>query len=307
MTRQQITIATRQSKLALWQANFIKAELEAAHPGLSVELLGMTTDGDRWLSSPLSEVGGKGLFIKALEDALQDGRADLAVHSMKDVPAELPDSFALPVIGYREDVRDALVSASAKSLDDLPAGALIGSSSLRRQSMLLQQRGDLRVAPVRGNVDTRLAKLDSGEYDAIILAAAGLNRLGLSARITELLPVERLLPAAGQGALGIECRADDAEVVALLQPLNDAIANTCVSAERLVSAGLGADCSAPLGCHAVLVDGELQLEAWLLREDGSAQISAQAGGKSAELVSAEVVASLLGAGAADWLAARSGS
>lgn len=307
MTRQQITIATRQSKLALWQANFIKAELEAAHPGLTVELLGMTTDGDRWLSSPLSEVGGKGLFIKALEDALQEGRADIAVHSMKDVPAELPDGFALPVIGYREDVRDALVSSAAMALDDLPAGALIGSSSLRRQSMLRSQRGDLRVAPVRGNVDTRLAKLDAGEYDAIILAAAGLNRLGLAERITELLPVDRLLPAAGQGALGIECRADDLDISELLQPLNDSSVNTCVSAERLVSAGLGADCSAPLGCHAALVNGELHLDAWLLTEDGSARISAQAHGQSLEMVSAEVVQSLLEQGAAKWLAAGSGS
>jgi hydroxymethylbilane synthase len=303
MSRDTITIATRESKLALWQAHFIKAQLETAHPDLQVELLGMTTEGDRWLSSPLSEVGGKGLFIKALEDAMLDGRADIAVHSMKDVPAELPAGFALPVIGYRDDVRDALVTAQAATLQDLPAGSLVGSSSLRRQSMLLLARPDLRVAPVRGNVGTRLGKLDDGEFDAILLAAAGLNRLGLEGRVTELQPIERMLPAAGQGALGIECRAGDEEVLALLAPLNDAQVNRCVTAERMVSGGLGADCSAPLGAHAVLADGELQLQARLLREDGSAQITASASGTDLEQISGLVVSRLLEQGAAEWLPA----
>jgi hydroxymethylbilane synthase len=306
MSREKVTIATRESKLALWQANFIKAELEAANPGLQVELLGMTTEGDRWLSSPLSEVGGKGLFIKALEDAMLDGRADLAVHSMKDVPAELPPGFALPVIGYRDDVRDALVASHSNTLADLPAGALVGSSSLRRQAMLLLARPDLRVAPVRGNVGTRLAKLDGGDYDAIILASAGLNRLGLADRVSELQPVELMLPAAGQGALGIECRQDDEDMLKLLAPLDDVQVHRCVAAERLVSGGLGADCSAPLGAHAVITDGVLQLQARLLREDGSAQITASASGEDAERVSAVVVSQLLEQGAADWLAASGG-
>jgi len=302
MQRDRITIATRESKLALWQANFIKAELETHHPGLQVELLGMTTEGDRWLSSPLSEVGGKGLFIKALEDALLEGRADLAVHSMKDVPAQLPEGFEMPVISYRADVRDALVSLRGENLDALPDGALIGSSSLRRQAMLLAHRNTLKVAPVRGNVGTRLGKLDAGEYDAIILAAAGLKRLDLETRITQLLPVTQLLPAAGQGALGIECRAGDDRVLQLLAPLNQPEVNVCVSAERLVSAGLGADCSAPLGCYAELADGEIFLRAKLLREDGSRFLVAEAKGSSADAVSAAVVKNLLAQGAAELLA-----
>ena len=306
MNRDKVIIATRESKLALWQAEFIKAELESHHPGLVVELLGMTTEGDRWLSSPLSEVGGKGLFIKALEDAMLEGRADLAVHSMKDVPALLPPGFALPVIGYRDDVRDALVARETTTLADLPAGALIGSSSLRRQAMLLHARPDLKVAPVRGNVGTRLGKLDGGDFDAIILAGAGLNRLELSSRITELQPISRMLPAAGQGALGIECRADDEELLSLLAPLNDPQVHACVSAERAVSGGLGADCSAPLGCHATLSDGVLNLQARLLREDGSAEITANAQGADGEAVSGAVVDALLEQGAQRWLAGSGG-
>jgi hydroxymethylbilane synthase len=302
MSRKRITIATRESKLALWQANFIKAELERVSPELEVVLLGMTTDGDRWLSSPLSEIGGKGLFIKALEDALLDGRADLAVHSMKDVPAELPDGFAMPVIAYRDDVRDALVATEASSLADLPAGARVGSSSLRRRAMLLRQRPDLEVLPVRGNVGTRLGKLDAGDFDAIILAAAGLNRLELAQRITQLLPTDQLLPAAGQGALGIECRSDDEALLSLLAPLNDPTVNACVSAERRISAGLGADCSAPLGCQARLDGDTLTLQAWLLREDGSGILQASARGEQHHSVSDQVLTDLRSQGAADWLA-----
>ncbi|MGD8418754.1 MAG: hydroxymethylbilane synthase, partial [Pseudomonadales bacterium] len=213
---ERIVIATRESKLALWQAEFVQRELSKASPGTSVELLGMTTRGDQWLSSPLSEVGGKGLFIKELEEAMLDGRADVAVHSMKDVPAHLPDGFVLPLIGYRADVRDALVTRSEGGLDDLPEGAVVGSSSLRRQAMLLARRPDLRVRPVRGNVGTRLGKMDAGEYDALVLAAAGLDRLGLAGRISERLPVDVSLPAAGQGALGVECSAAATELSALL-------------------------------------------------------------------------------------------
>jgi len=303
MQRDRITIATRESKLALWQAEFIKTQLETAHPGLQVDLLAMTTAGDRWLSSPLSEVGGKGLFIKGLEDALLEKRADLAVHSMKDVPAQLPETFTMPVIGFRDDVRDALVVPGGGSLDDLPDGALIGSSSLRRQAMVLAARSSFRVAPVRGNVGTRLGKLDAGEFDAIILAAAGLNRLGLSSRASQLLPVELMLPAAGQGALGIECRAEDAQVLELLAPLQQPEIESCVAAERVVSAGLGADCSAPLGSYAVLDGDQIHLRARLLRTDGSAAISAEARGPRAADVGAEVAQSLLSQGAADWLAA----
>jgi hydroxymethylbilane synthase len=297
----RITIATRESKLALWQANFIRAELQSAHPGLEVTLLGMTTEGDRWLSSPLSEVGGKGLFVKGLEQAISEGRADLAVHSMKDVPAELPEEFTMPVIGYRADVRDALVSVGGATLVELPPGALIGSSSLRRQAMLLARRPDLRVRPVRGNVGTRLDKLDNGEYDALLLASAGLDRLGLSERITERLPVDVLLPAAGQGALGIECRADDRELLTLLAPLDDARVHVCVAAERGVSAGLGADCSAPLGCHAELENDVIVLRALLLSADGTSVLSAEARGSDPARVSAEVVARLERDGALELL------
>ena len=224
---------------------------------------------------------------------------------MKDVPAELPPGFTLPVIGYRDDVRDALVAREVMTLEQLPAGALVGSSSLRRQAMLLHARPDLRVAPVRGNVGTRLGKLDSGEYDAIILATAGLNRLGLADRVSELQSIEQMLPAAGQGALGIECRQGDDELLELLGRLDDALVHRCVAAERAVSGGLGADCSAPLGCHAVVSGGELQLQARLMREGGSGQIVASASGDAAEQVSALVVSQLRQQGAADWLAASS--
>jgi len=301
MTRRRVTIATRESKLALWQASFIKAELESAHPELDVLLLGMTTEGDRWLSSPLSEVGGKGLFIKALEEAIAEGRADLAVHSMKDVPAVLPEGFTLPVIGYRADVRDALVSRTDEPLARLPTGALIGSSSLRRQAMLLARRPDLKVRPVRGNVGTRIDKLDNGDYDALLLASAGLDRLNLGGRITERLPLDVLLPAAGQGALGVECRADDDELLGLLIPLDDADVHACVAAERHVSAGLGADCSAPLGCHAVLERGELRLRAVLLSVDGRREIRADVRGTDPFAVGAEAVADLERQGARELL------
>jgi hydroxymethylbilane synthase len=304
---QKLVIATRESPLALWQAEFVKSRLEAAHPGLAVTLLGMRTQGDRWLQSPLSEVGGKGLFIKELEQALLDGRADLAVHSMKDVPAALPDEFELPVIAFRDDVRDALVSGDGRGLDALPEGARIGSASLRRQAQLRARRPDLRVNPIRGNVGTRLGKLDAGEYDALVLASAGLHRLGLESRITEYLDVARSVPAAGQGALGIECRADADAVRALIAVLDDPRVSACVRAERAVSAGLGADCSAPLGAHAVLHDDILHLDAVLASVDGRRVLRASATGSDPLEVGRAVVAELRGQGADDILDGLGGS
>jgi len=294
---QRLVIATRESPLALWQAEFVKAALESAHPGLEVALLGMRTAGDRWLSSPLSEVGGKGLFIKELEQALLEGRADLAVHSMKDVPAHLAAEFALPVIAFRDDVRDALVSSSGATLAELPQGARIGSASLRRQSQLLARRPDLQVAPVRGNVGTRLGKLEAGEFDALVLASAGLLRLGLQGRITEHLNVVDSVPAAGQGALGIECLAGAADVRSLIEVLNDERVSRCVRAERAVSAGLGADCSAPLGAHAVLAGERIELAAVLGSVDGRRMLRAWAVGGDPVDVGAEVVESLKAQGA----------
>lgn len=302
MTRQPLVIATRQSKLALWQANYIADRLRAAHPGLAVELLGMTTEGDRWLSAPLAEIGGKGLFIKELEHALAEGHADIAVHSVKDVPARLPDGFAMPVVGFRDDVRDALVSAGGAGLLALPPRARIGSSSLRRQAQLLSLRPDLQVAPIRGNVETRLRKLDVGEFDALVLAAAGLHRLELGTRISEYLQVEVCLPAAGQGALGIECRADDARVLRLLGPLHDARTYADVAAERTVSRDLEADCSAPLAAHAVRQGATIYLRALLAAPDGSRLLKASERGEDPQLVGSAVAASLRAQGAADLLA-----
>jgi len=294
---ERLVIATRESPLALWQAEFVKAALEAAHPGLAVELLGMRTAGDRWLSTPLSEVGGKGLFIKELEQALLDGRADLAVHSMKDVPAHLGPEFALPVIAFRDDVRDALVTRGGEGFAALPRGARVGSASLRRQAQLRARRPDLQVSPVRGNVGTRLGKLDAGEFDALVLASAGLRRLGLEARIAERFSEVDSVPAAGQGALGIECLAAADRVRQLIEVLNDATVSRCVRAERAVSAGLGADCSAPLGAHAVLRGDVLELTAVLGSVDGRQILRASAAGSDPAGVGAEVVEHLRAQGA----------
>lgn len=297
----ELVIATRESPLALWQAKHVQAELEAAHPGLTVSLLGMKTQGDKWLSSPLSEVGGKGLFLKELEQALLDGRAHLAVHSMKDVPAHLPEAFVLPVIAYRDDVRDAFVSRDGTRLADLPAGARVGSASLRRQCQLRAHRPDLEVAPIRGNVGTRLGKMASGEYDALVLASAGLRRLELEHLVTEHLDVARSVPSAGQGALGIECLATADEVRELIAVLDDPRVRACVETERRVTAGLAADCSAPLGAYAVLEDGELSLSAVLGRPDGTRLLRARASGADPDSVGAAVVADLEGQGAREIL------
>jgi len=305
MASERLVIATRQSKLALWQANFISDRLREAHPGITVELLGMTTQGDKWLSAPLAEVGGKGLFIKELEQALLDERADIAVHSVKDVPALLPAEFVMPTIGFREDVRDALVSRSGAGLLELPAGARIGSSSLRRQAQLLMARGDLVVAPIRGNVETRLRKLAEGEFDATVLAAAGLHRLGLGARVTEYLDTDICLPAAGQGALGIECRAGDERVLSLLEPLADVQTFAAVTAERTVSAALEADCSAPLAAHASHEGLAIRLRALLAAPDGSRVLRASALAGDPRGVGAAVAESLRSQGAVQLLGERS--
>ena len=255
-----ITIATRESRLALWQAEHVKALLQArGHP---VTLLGMTTQGDQILDRTLSKVGGKGLFVKELETALEQGRADIAVHSLKDVPMELPEGFALACVMEREDPRDAWVSPGYASLQDLPQGAVVGTSSLRRTVLLQALRPDLRIEPLRGNLDTRLRKLDEGQYAGIVLAAAGLKRLGLGARIRQVFETSSMLPAAGQGALGIEVRTGRPELVEALAPLAHARTWLAVSAERAVSRAMGGSCSMPLAAHATLDDaGLLSLQA----------------------------------------------
>ena len=254
-----ITIATRESRLALWQAEHVKALLEAR--GHSVKLLGMTTMGDQILDRSLSKVGGKGLFVKELETALDDGSADIAVHSLKDVPMDLPDGFALACVMEREDPRDAFVSNNYANLAALPLGATVGTSSLRRVVLLKVLRPDVKIVPLRGNLDTRLRKLDEGQFDAIILAAAGLKRLGLAQRIRAVFETTEMLPAAGQGALGIEIKANRADLVAALAPLAHLPTWMAVSAERAVSRAMGGSCSMPLAAHAVWEGAQLRLHA----------------------------------------------
>ena len=265
---QNLTIASRESALALWQAEHIRDRLRALYPACSVNILGMTTRGDQILDVALSKVGGKGLFVKELEVALDEGRADLAVHSMKDVPMDLPAGFELAVIGEREDPRDAFVSNQFQYLSDLPPGGRVGTSSLRREAQLRARYPHLTVLPLRGNVGTRLRKLDEGQFDAILLAAAGLKRLGLGERIRSLLTVEDSIPAAGQGALGIEIRSARTEIAALLAPLNHPQTAACVRAERQVSRVLGGSCQVPLGAYAVLQGQELVISGFVAGPDG---------------------------------------
>jgi len=268
-----LRIATRASELALWQANFVADELTSRHPDLQVELVPMTTRGDQLLDRPLAAIGGKGLFLKELEQALLDGRADIAVHSMKDVPAEMPAGLVLPVVLARHDPRDALVSNHFEQLDQLPQGAVVGTSSLRRQAQLKRLRPDLQIKDLRGNVNTRLGKLDAGDYDAIILAAAGLDRLGMAVRIRQRIDPETSLPAVAQGVIGIECRQADAAVKTTIEGVNHPDTAVCVAAERSFSARLGGSCQIPLAAHAVLDGGWVKLQALVASPDGSEVVS----------------------------------
>jgi len=278
----KIVIATRESQLALWQAEHVKARLIALHPGLQVELLGMTTQGDQILDSPLSLIGGKGLFVKELEVAMAEGRADLAVHSIKDVPMDLPAGFELTAISEREDPRDAFVSNTYASLAELPAGARVGTSSLRRHAQLRARFPRLVVDTLRGNVNTRLRKLDEGQYDAILLAAAGLKRLGFGSRIRAELEPHESLPAVGQGALGIEIRCGRPDLAALLAPLNDPVTAACVRAERAMSRELQGGCQAPIGGYAVMENGRLRLTGFVADLEGQRFYRTEVTGSAAD-------------------------
>lgn len=294
-----LRIATRESPLALWQANFVKDALNQHHPALYVELVPMTTRGDQILDSPLAKVGGKGLFVKELEKAMLDGRADIAVHSMKDVPMEFPDGLGLAVICEREDPADAFLSNDYRSLKELPQGARVGTSSFRRQCQLKEQRPDLEILDLRGNVGTRLGKLDSGGYDGIILAAAGLIRLGLDERIRERLSYELSLPAGGQGAVGIECRNDDLETLNLLYCLHHSQTAARVTAERAVNARLEGGCQVPIASFAELEGDSLNLRALVGAIDGSVIYRSERNGSQhdAESLGIEVAEDLLKQGA----------
>ncbi len=298
-----LRIATRQSPLALWQANHVKTALEQNWPGLRVEIVAMTTRGDKILDTPLAKIGGKGLFVKELETALLEGAADIAVHSMKDVPMEFPPGLGLGVICEREDPRDAFVSNRYASLDQLPHGARVGTSSLRRQCQLRAQRPDLEVLDLRGNVNTRLRKLDEDRYDAIILAAAGLVRLEFSARISECLSVEQSLPAGGQGAVGIELRNDDVAVLECLEPLRHQLTEYCVRAERAMNGRLQGGCQVPIACYSIERQGQLWLRGLVGAVDGSRLFRAEASAPMAraEALGESVAADLLGQGAGDIL------
>lgn len=293
----------------MWQAKHIKDRLQVLHPGLTASILGMTTQGDQILDMTLNKIGGKGLFVKELEQALEEGRADLAVHSMKDVPMRLPDGFVLPVIGEREDPRDAFVSNRYKLLSELPPGAVVGTSSLRRESQLRARYPHLDIQALRGNVGTRLRKLDEGRYDAIILAAAGLIRLGLKNRITAYLSVEDSIPAVGQGALGIEIRAGRDELLPLLAPLNHADTAACVRAERQVSRRLGGSCQVPLGAHGMLRASRIHLTGFVASPDGKSFIHDHVEGDPShpEVLGDTLAESLLARGAGAILSALGGT
>ena len=282
MAARTLRIATRKSPLALWQANFVKDRLEALHPDLQVELVPMSTQGDKILDTPLAKVGGKGLFVKELETAMLEGRADIAVHSMKDVPVEFPEGLGLHTICEREDPRDAFVSNRFQQIDELPQGAVVGTSSLRRQCQLRAARPDLVIRDLRGNVNTRLAKLDAGEYDAIILAAAGLKRLEMAHRITAFIEPEQSLPANGQGAVGIECRLDDHELHALLAPLEHPETRIRVLTERAMNRALQGGCQVPIGAYALVQGEEVWLRGLVGSPDGARVIRDEIRGPLAE-------------------------
>jgi hydroxymethylbilane synthase len=305
-----LRIATRKSALALWQAEYVKSALESAHSGLNVELVPMSTQGDKILDTPLAKIGGKGLFIKELEIAMQEGRADMAVHSMKDVPMAFPEGFGLYAICERDNPYDAFVSNKVAAFADLPEGAVVGSSSLRRQCQLRRVRPDIQIKDLRGNVNTRLAKLDDGQYDAIILAAAGLRRLNMHDRIQQTLTSEISLPAVGQGAVGIECRNDDKELHALLAPLNHKDTAQCVLAERAMNAKLEGGCQVPIAGFATLTSSSdatplLHLVGRVGKPDGSLLLEAEASGNDPHLLGKQVADQLLSQGAKSILAALS--
>ena len=307
--RSTIRIATRKSPLALWQAHFVQSRLQQLYPQLRVELLPMSTKGDKILDSPLAKVGGKGLFVKELEQAILAGDADIAVHSMKDVPVEFPDGLGLSIICERDDPRDAFVSSRFSSMAELPVGSRVGTSSLRRQCQLRASRPDLQILDLRGNVNSRLAKLDGGEYDAILLAAAGLKRLGLQARITTLLPPEQSLPANGQGAVGIECCLDDDELLTLLAPLEHGPTRQRVLAERAMNRALQGGCQVPIGAYAELEGDQLWLRGLVGSPDGRQILRAECRGAASDPVALgqTLAEQLLAQGAARLLSEIYGS
>ena len=304
----RLVIASRESALAMWQAEHIRDRLRALYPQTEVSILGMTTQGDQILDVTLSKIGGKGLFVKELETALEDGRADLAVHSLKDVPMHLPEGFVLAAIGEREDPHDAFVSNQYSSLADLPTDSVVGTSSLRRESQLRARFPHLKIEPLRGNVQTRLRKLDEGQYAAIILAAAGLKRLGLGDRIRGIISSEDSLPAVGQGALGIECRGDRADVIAALQPLHHAPTAACVLAERSMSRALAGSCQVPLGGFAEVQGDKLRMRGFVASPDGLRMLRAEDTGDIAapEALGNRIADALLAQGAGEILAALNG-
>ena len=305
---QALRIATRRSALALWQAEHVAGLLRDAHPGLAVTLVPLVTQGDRILDRPLAAIGGKGLFIKELEAAIADGRAELAVHSMKDVPAALPDGYVLGAVLARADPRDALLSLRHAGLAALPRGARVGTSSLRRQCILRAARPDLEIVPLRGNVDTRLRRLDDGAFDAIVLAAAGLARLGLAARITEYLDPGVSLPAVGQGVVGIECRTGPA-LAAALAPLEHGPTRVCLTAERAFAAHLGGSCQSPIAGYARLAGDVLHVDGLVGTPDGSRVLRVALTGRPADAAAlgAELAERLLAAGAGALLAELRGA
>jgi hydroxymethylbilane synthase len=302
--RAALRIATRKSQLALWQAEHVAAQLRSAHPGLSVDIVPMSTRGDLILDRSLAAIGGKGLFIKELEIAMEEGHAELAVHSMKDVPADLPPGFAIGAVLERADARDALLAIHAMSIAALPTGARIGTSSLRRQAQLLSARPDLRVEGLRGNVNTRLKRLDDGELDAIVLACAGLIRLGLESRIAARLDPGVSLPAVGQGVIGVECRRADDATLALLAPLEHPATRTAIQAERAFSGRLGGSCQSPIAAHARLVNGALTLDGLVAEPDGSRLLRDRISGPAAdaEALGEALALRMLAAGAGPLLA-----
>ena len=305
MIQKTIRIATRQSPLALWQAEYVASRLEQAHPGIKTELVKMVTKGDKILDTPLAKIGGKGLFVKELEQGMLDGLADIAVHSMKDVPVEFPEGLHLAVILPREDPRDAFVSNHYQSLEDLPKHAKIGTSSLRRQCQIAEKFPSAEIISLRGNVNTRLAKLDAGEYDAIILAAAGLKRLGFADRITQALDASVSLPAIGQGAVGIECRSDDKEINALLAPLADSESTVRIRAERAMNKRLKGGCQVPIAGFSEIQGGKLYMRGLVGEPDGSVMYRAEKTGalEDAEKIGQAIAEELLESGAGKVLSA----